>query len=97
MSVIHEIAMFENGDNRSTDPMPSFAAYADDVRLFTIDGELIVQVEKTKRHHEVWYISASDHLNCYPHRDERFMSAYEAIEYALALMNIPLSELEEVM
>lgn len=94
MSVIHEIAMFENGDNRSTDPMPSFAAYADDVRLFTIDGELIVQVQFDDSY---WHITGSDHFNWYRERGQGFATALYAIEYALIMMNIPLSELEEVM
>jgi hypothetical protein len=97
MSRIHEIAMFENGDNQSTAPMPSFAAYADDVRLFTINGELIVQVELDIMKRGKWSITGSDRFDFYHYGEEEFPSAYEAIEYALALMCIPLSELEEVM
>jgi len=94
MPVIHSIQMFEDGDDRSAMPMPEFAQWADDVRLFTADAELIVQVQFDDTS---WRITGSDHFDWYKQSDESFRNAYEAIEYALALMLIPVSELEEAM
>lgn len=94
MTSIHSIQMSENGDDRSTDPMPSFAAYADEVRLFTIDAELIVSVESDGGY---WTINGSDHFDWISYSDEPWSDAKSAVEYALHIMCIPLQEFMDMI
>lgn len=92
-SAIHSVQYCDSTQNLDITGSPSRERDANEVRVWTADAERVVVVEKFLS--LSWHITGSDHFNWTEHDSEGFRTARDAIVYALGLMGIPESELDE--
>jgi hypothetical protein len=95
MAAIHSIQFCDSTQNLDITGSPSRERDADEVRVWSSDGTLIVSVGK---YDHGWRISGSDCFQWQTWEDDyAFREPRGAITHALDILEIPVAELDEAL
>ncbi len=110
MKTVHGVQFLDKLTNRIITSSPYAHQDANEVRAWTATGELVVAVSRSYLYYPgettsdsgwteyFWSISGSDMLPDWTNQAEQEFSSWrDAMEYALAAMEIPVTELDNVL